>query len=159
MTMAMDVKKAIAAFDACRRRLPPGTLPERFGQSDQHLAFMCEEGRRLIAEGRREKAMRCLGFVQGALWADDRASIDELKEMNRPVAFLELLLAGQWVRQVACTPRNVEAEKDFADRFQRAFRIVDGEGVAVHEYHPAPPKPARSPWSSRGWDPRDEGRG
>lgn len=84
--MAMTTEKIVEAFAACRALLPEKTLPVRGSDLwQQHLVFMCEEGS-TYAEGRREKAMRWLGFVQGALWAHGLAPIDELKNMNRPDA-------------------------------------------------------------------------
>ena len=49
-----------------------------------HLLYMCESIRGFIAAGRREKAMRWLGFLQGALWVRGLATIDDMKEANRP---------------------------------------------------------------------------
>lgn len=80
----MADSKVVEAFGACRGLLPETLLPVRGGLRDEHLAFMCEEGVRLVEAGRREKAMRWLGFVQGALWASGRAPIDTLKRMNMP---------------------------------------------------------------------------
>lgn len=40
--------------------------------------------RALLDEGRIEKAMRWLGFMQGALWSIDIFSLDELKDHSRP---------------------------------------------------------------------------
>lgn len=48
-----------------------------------HLAWMIEEIMRFWLHGRREKAMRWLGFVQGGLWSLHLVSIEELREMNR----------------------------------------------------------------------------
>jgi hypothetical protein len=52
--------------------------------ADRHLVFMLEEIPKLLDEGRTEKAMRWLGFVQGAIWAYGLVSIDDLKSSNRP---------------------------------------------------------------------------
>jgi len=49
-----------------------------------HLNFMCSEGQKLIEEGRTEKAMRWLGFLQGVLWARGFYSLDDLKNHSRP---------------------------------------------------------------------------
>lgn len=49
-----------------------------------HLYFMTEEGKRLIDQGRIEKAMRWLGFLQGALWGLGVTSIEEQKRINMP---------------------------------------------------------------------------
>jgi hypothetical protein len=90
--MAMTTEKIREAFAACRSivgtgwkatRRPEHTAPYLQAEWSEHLAFMCEEGA-TYAEGRREKAMRWLGFVQGALWAKGLATIDDLKSMNRP---------------------------------------------------------------------------
>jgi len=88
----------------CNEGAPP--LPETLA----HLLFMCDEIGRMAVEAndmgaaaavewlkvrpeparwyryaaRREKAMRWIGFVQGALWALDAASIFQLKRMNAP---------------------------------------------------------------------------
>lgn len=50
----------------------------------QHALYMLAILPQLVLEGRREKAMRWLGFVQGVLWAHGCASIDELKRINMP---------------------------------------------------------------------------
>lgn len=49
-----------------------------------HLLYMCQEIGNLIAEQRHDKVMRWLGFVQGALWAHNWATIEELKRLNMP---------------------------------------------------------------------------
>lgn len=91
----------IAAANACltrvlesmRRGVDP--LPERMdtslyvaqagaGAGAKHLMYCCGQIVLFIQEGRREKAMRWLGFVQGALWTLSVATIDELGKMNMP---------------------------------------------------------------------------
>jgi len=79
----MTTKKIVEAFAACRAKLEPYWKAERGGPRGPHLVFVCEEGAS-YAETSREKSMRWLGFVQGALWALDRATIEELKNMNCP---------------------------------------------------------------------------
>ena len=49
----------------------------------QHINTMFPRLRTLIAEGKREKAMRWIGFIQGAFWALGDATLDALKAMNR----------------------------------------------------------------------------
>lgn len=49
-----------------------------------HLRWMIIESRAMLADGRREKVMRWLGFIQGTLWAMGLASIDALKDANKP---------------------------------------------------------------------------
>jgi uncharacterized protein YodC (DUF2158 family) len=39
-----------------------------------------------VEAGRREKAMRWLGFAQGVIWSRGLAGIDTLKDHNRPAA-------------------------------------------------------------------------
>lgn len=79
----MTTEKIQQAFAACRALLDPRWIAWRGGPQGPHLVFMCEEGAS-YAEHRREKAMRWLGFVQGALWALGKAPIEDLKNMNRP---------------------------------------------------------------------------
>jgi hypothetical protein len=49
-----------------------------------HLRYMCKQIPVFLAENRREKVMRWLGFIQGAMWALGMTSIAEMKELNRP---------------------------------------------------------------------------
>lgn len=56
--------------------------PIRFMAYD-HCLWMIVKSGEYIEEGRLDKAMRWLGFVQGVLWSCGYVSIDTLKEMNR----------------------------------------------------------------------------
>ena len=58
------------------------SLFETFPQDD-HLRTMIPKMRVFLAEGRREKLMRWLGFIQGALWQRG-VPLEELKNHNRP---------------------------------------------------------------------------
>lgn len=49
-----------------------------------HLRSMIPKMRVLLEEGRREKLMRWIGFVQGALWVSHIFTLEELKDHNRP---------------------------------------------------------------------------
>jgi hypothetical protein len=49
-----------------------------------HLRFMCEEAQKFVDQGRIEKAMRWLGFLQGVLWARGFYSLDDLKNHSKP---------------------------------------------------------------------------
>jgi hypothetical protein len=49
-----------------------------------HLKYMCVEAQKFVDEGRVEKAMRWLGFLQGVLWESGEFSLDDLKEHSRP---------------------------------------------------------------------------
>lgn len=59
-----------------------GLLPDHVA----HIKSMFPRMREIIAEGRREKAMRWLGFIQGWLWAQGIYSVDELGKHNMPEA-------------------------------------------------------------------------
>jgi hypothetical protein len=49
-----------------------------------HLLFMCLEAQKFVDEGRIEKAMRWLGFLQGVFWGDDEFTLEQLKNHSRP---------------------------------------------------------------------------
>lgn len=53
------------------------------GSQEDHLLWMCHEATAFMKAGYREKAMRWLGFIQGAFWAHGLRSVDEMKEDNR----------------------------------------------------------------------------
>jgi len=55
-------------------------LPETY----KHLGYMLWMIPQFIKEGRKEKANRWLGFVQGTLWAKGFYTIEEMKEHNKP---------------------------------------------------------------------------
>lgn len=63
-------------------RYPEGAPPAPAAL--RHLRYMITEMRGFIVQGRTEKAMRWLGFLQGVLWALGVFSIDELKDHSRP---------------------------------------------------------------------------
>lgn len=49
-----------------------------------HLYWMCIEAQMLVTAGRIEKAMRWLGFIQGYLHSWGMATLEEIKNHNRP---------------------------------------------------------------------------
>lgn len=51
---------------------------------EEKLQSLADKALDLLAEGRREKVIRWLGFMQGVLWAEQAATLDELKSMNAP---------------------------------------------------------------------------
>ena len=53
-------------------------------QSINHLLTMIPKIREFLKQGRKEKAFRWLGFIQGALWINGSFTIEELKTHNRP---------------------------------------------------------------------------
>ena len=49
-----------------------------------HFRFMCAEAQKFIDGDRVEKAMRWLGFLQGALWARGYYSLDDVRKHSMP---------------------------------------------------------------------------
>lgn len=49
-----------------------------------HLLWMCDQIPAFLQEGRREKAMRWLGFLQGALWVLRWRTVEAMKTDNAP---------------------------------------------------------------------------
>ena len=49
-----------------------------------HLYWMLVEIEGFLKEGRREKAFKWLGFIQGVLWSSELCSLEDLKNHNRP---------------------------------------------------------------------------
>jgi hypothetical protein len=74
-----------------------GAEPEEFGyghvvcvEADghrrprNHLASMCDQIRAFIEADEVEKAMRWLGFMQGAFWALGVFTLNDLRQHNAP---------------------------------------------------------------------------
>jgi len=95
----MSDKKVIQAVETLREVLAPSAVrAERLNEVqaacpifalsppdvDCHVAFMCDEIRSHLERGKREKAMRWLGFLQGIAWNAGLASLEDLKHMNMP---------------------------------------------------------------------------
>lgn len=82
----MTDEKLLQVIDELEKLAP--TAPWGYGldQPDashgEHVLSMFPRLRVLVAEGRREKAMRWIGFIQGALWAWGEADLETLKRMN-----------------------------------------------------------------------------
>lgn len=97
----MTPDKTKRAFEACAEMILAydGSLrPSKASSRDdgtlgcerrEHALWMCAEGQRLIDEGRIEKAMRWLGFVQGVMWCELSVSIDDMKAINMPEVTLD----------------------------------------------------------------------
>lgn len=49
-----------------------------------HYKYMCDKAVEFVDEGRIEKAMRWLGFLQGALWKEGHFTLDQLKRHSMP---------------------------------------------------------------------------
>lgn len=54
-------------------------------QAARHVLWMCAEVRTFLKEGRREKADRWLGFVQGVLWSLGHYTIDDMRSQSRRI--------------------------------------------------------------------------
>lgn len=97
----MTPERTIEAFDSCATAIstkcPAATSAELLEETKKraasglflailanHLLYMCDTGKQFVQDERIEKAMRWLGFVQGALWALGIATIDEMKRWNMP---------------------------------------------------------------------------
>jgi hypothetical protein len=96
----MEKEQIIAAVEKYEERLgvhgsfTPVRLTEdlmsrtlvTFGQRGalNHVLWMCAEVKKLVEEDCIEKAMRWLGFIQGALWSMSFFSINNLKVDNMP---------------------------------------------------------------------------
>ena len=49
-----------------------------------HLKFMCDTAQTFVDQDRVDKAMRWLGFMQGAFWMDSVFTLEELKKHSMP---------------------------------------------------------------------------
>lgn len=87
-----QVHSAVVEIEQSIRRdiHPDHAFPERnqeaqdyLGRS-RHLLWMCSQIDEFMSTGRVEKAMRWLGFLQGAIWAMNLETISNLKKMNAP---------------------------------------------------------------------------
>lgn len=66
------------------RPLAP-SLMRGTGRNDalKHAAWMCVEARRFLKRGRKDKAARWVGWIQGILWTSGVYSLGDLREHNR----------------------------------------------------------------------------
>jgi hypothetical protein len=92
-----DAHDAIRALIEGNTPIEPKKLPEELyghrlrafdGSWDtvvHHLVYMTQEAKKFVDEGRMDKAMRWLGFLQGTLWFSG-TSLNDLKKMNMPDA-------------------------------------------------------------------------
>lgn len=51
-------------------------------EAARHVLWMCAEVRKFLDEGRREKADRWLGFIQGVLWTFGHYTVDDMRAHN-----------------------------------------------------------------------------
>lgn len=68
------------------RRAPPDLLAVQMSrvQHEDHLLWMCCNATLFASEGRIEKAMRWLGFIQGAFWQMGLRTVEQMKLDNKP---------------------------------------------------------------------------
>lgn len=71
-------KKAVA------KRVEDKLEAPAFTEISSHMLYMCEEIPLMLSDGRREKVMRWLGFMQGVIWSTYGTSLKSLKKMNMP---------------------------------------------------------------------------
>jgi len=84
--MSPDDVKALATYYDTSLRLSNGVDIEAKREHNPtvpHLLYMCEEIPKFIDEGKIEKSMRWLGFLQGVFCEHGYYTIDQLKEHNR----------------------------------------------------------------------------
>lgn len=62
----------------------PGEYRAKLREVRIKIDSMIDPLRQYLAQGRREKAMRHLGFMQGVAWACGAATVDDLKRLNMP---------------------------------------------------------------------------
>lgn len=81
LRLGTKYEPARALYSNQRFIMPCSTLSQTV--KVEHMLWMIAEALSWPAD-RLEKKFRWLGFIQGGLWADGLASIDELKKMNMP---------------------------------------------------------------------------
>ena len=87
----MDDAQIVSALDRYEESLsgfPPKGYPHALNSPDcrealQHARSMIPKMRGFLEQGRREKLMRWLGFLQATLWIYAGMSLDSLKDDNR----------------------------------------------------------------------------
>lgn len=80
----MEDKKILEACGIYVEELAPFSEDPHFAEQYKHMLWMLWQIPQFLSDGRKEKANRWLGFIQGALWADGVYTIEEMKEHNRP---------------------------------------------------------------------------
>lgn len=79
-----DVARAGQSIRRMVMQRYPGQKAAAHTNVPAHLLYMLDCIDAFMSEGRREKAMRWLGFAQGVAWVSGWASIEEMKDDNRP---------------------------------------------------------------------------
>ncbi len=77
-------EECLSTYGVPLRHTANGIVPDET-QAARHVLWMCAEVRTFLADGRREKADRWLGFIQGVLWKLGHYTIDAMRGHNSPV--------------------------------------------------------------------------
>lgn len=86
------LKEVLAAYEkeldyVAPERLSPGDFDASTLSTESraaHVRWMCGESQRFVDDGRVDRAMRWLGFIQGWLWMTG-ATLSELKRDSVPL--------------------------------------------------------------------------
>lgn len=79
--MSMSDEQITYALGQLRERIDELGNPEN--KDVAHLHYMLDTIPVLLRQDRREKVMRWLGFIQGALWGFEWSTIAEMKTQNK----------------------------------------------------------------------------
>lgn len=63
--------------------VPHNRCPASPEEALNHVLSMIAPMRQFLVDGKREKLMRWLGFLQAILWGEDISTLNELKDHNR----------------------------------------------------------------------------
>jgi len=77
-------EEELSAYGVPLRHTTKGATPSE-KQAARHILWMCGEIRQFLKAGRREKADRWLGFIQGVLWRLGHYTIDDMRTHNTAV--------------------------------------------------------------------------
>lgn len=80
------IKYRFGPVEPKRLTAPESRMYPSHERAAQHIKFMVNEAKRMLVETpeKREKIMRWLAFGQCWVWTLGLASIDDLKDANRP---------------------------------------------------------------------------
>lgn len=67
-----------------KRKIPDGKEDLTGQERMQHCHWMLDQMLVFLEEGRREKVMRWIGFIQGVLWDRGVFDLEDLKNHSRP---------------------------------------------------------------------------
>jgi hypothetical protein len=91
------LKSVFKVYESYILGVSPKKQPRRFSEEQTkmkcsqclkdetaHLLYMTQEAQKFVDEGKIEKAMRWLGFLQGVFWVDEDFTLDDLKRHSMP---------------------------------------------------------------------------